>query len=229
MPTRVLITRESAEPLQGLLEAGGMDVVHVALVELEATGALPPEGEPEVVVITSAAVARFLPDLAAHIGAARVAAVGAATAEALAATGLHPHRVGQAGGAGLIDGLPSSGGPLWYVGATDPSKGVRAALDAYSGPVGRWPVYTNQLPDGAAEALQGAGPVDLVVLTSASAARRYATLVGAEAVPVAVLGDSTEKAACSAGLQVAICAPVPRLSALAEAILGCYAPCCLSR
>ncbi len=220
MPRSVLITAESAEPLRGMLEAGGVRTVHVPLIALRPTAAPPPQGTPEVVVITSAAVPRFLPGLSARIGTAQVVAVGEATGAALVSVGVQPERVGHAGGASVIAGLSDTQGMLWYIGAAEPSAGVLATLEDHIGPVARWSVYENRLPVAAAEELMRAGPVDLVTLTSASAAVRYSALAGGSAAPVAVLGQPTAEAALSAGLTIAVQSARPRLSALAEAVLG---------
>ena len=73
---KILITRESAEPLSSMLEEHGLETTHVPCVQLLATGLPAPHGPPpDAVLISSAAVARFLPNLAAVIGNARVVAV----------------------------------------------------------------------------------------------------------------------------------------------------------
>ena len=128
--------------------------------------------------------------------------------------------VGESGGADLIAGLPDSRARLLYVGADVPSDGVRRALDAHQGPVARWGVYSNRLPEGAAAGLAAAGAVSLAALTSPSAARRYAQLAGPAAAPVAVIGESTADAAREAGLVVQLVPDRPRIDALAAAIVA---------
>ena len=220
MSSRVLITRESAEPLAGLVAAGGAQVVHVPLVQLRPTGVPKPDAVPDVVVVTSAAVVRFVPDLSARLSGIPVAAVGEATAGALAVLGVHPEWVGESGGADLIAGLPDARARLLYVGADVPSEGVLGALDTHQGQVERWGVYSNQLPEGAAAGLAAAGLVSLVALTSPSAARRYAQLAGPTAAPVAAIGDSTADAAREVGLVVQLVPDRPRIDALAAAIVA---------
>ena len=70
---QVLITREFEQPLADLLVANGHGVVHVPLVELVATGIERPSVAPHAVLVTSQAVARFVPELAGCIGQARTA------------------------------------------------------------------------------------------------------------------------------------------------------------
>ena len=117
MSLRVLITRESAEPLQGLLVQGGVEVVHVPLVAISATGAPVPSVSPDVIVVTSAAVVRCVPDLSMLLPDAPVAAVGEATASALDIIGIRSTWVGTTGGGDLIEGLPDPQASLLYVGA----------------------------------------------------------------------------------------------------------------
>jgi uroporphyrinogen-III synthase len=216
MSMRVMITRELAQPMQGMLEALGLAAVHVPLVVLSPTGQAAPEVPAEQVVLTSAAVVRFVPDLAECLGAVPIAAVGDATAGALRSIELRPEWIGSSGGEALVDGLRSRSRHLWYIGAVEPSDGVRRALAAYPGRVSRWAVYDNRLPADAAARLAEAGAVDLVTLTSPSAARRYAELGGV--VPVAVIGDSTAQAARAVGLEIRVQAAQPRVDALAEAV-----------
>jgi len=219
MPSKVLITRESAEPLWGLLEVAGFEPVHVPLSILKRTGALPPSSVPDVVVVTSAAVARFVPGLASHIGRAQVAAVGGVTASALQAIDVQVQHQGDTGGAALVEDLLSPDLHLWYVGASQPSAGLEAALEARTGRVDRWLVYENHLPESAGDELCAAGATDLVSLTSASAARRYAALAGDTAAPAVVIGQSTAAAAHAAGLQVVAQAASPTLHGLVQAAL----------
>lgn len=220
MPRRVLITREIAEPLRGLLEAGGVQVVHVPLVVLQPTGRSAPMSSPDVVVVSSAAVARFVPDLALRLKGIPIAAVGRATAGALEAIGLQPAWVGDSGGEALFGLLPDPSACLWYIGAQQPSRGVRAALDRHAGPVAHWAVYENHIPPGASEVLAEVGAVDLVVLASPSAASRYAAMSGDTAVPAAVIGEATSRAARDAGLQISAQPEVPGTEALAAAVLA---------
>jgi uroporphyrinogen-III synthase len=220
MPRRVLITREIAEPLRGLLEAAGLQVVHVPLVVLRSTGSRAPISRPDVAVVSSAAVVRFVPNLAPRLKGVPIAAVGAATAGALEAIGLQATWVGDSGGEALLGLLPDRSAHLWYIGALQPSIGVRAALDRHAGPVEHWAVYENHTPAGAAEALAEVGATELVVLTSPSAASRYAAMSGATAVPAAVIGEATARAAHEAGLHVCAQPEVPGTEALAAAVVA---------
>jgi uroporphyrinogen-III synthase len=221
MSRRVLITREFAEPLAGMLAAAGLVPVHVPLVVLFPTEVAPPMGVPDTVVITSAAVARFVPRLPKRLNGARVCAVGKATADALEEIGVVVDLIGDAGGADLIANvrvLP--GDNVWYIGAKTPSVGVRRQLSAMPSTVHHWPVYENRCPQGVAEALARALPVDAITFTSPSAAIRFTacvdgTMLGAKVVSI---GHSTSLAVVGAGMTVAAQPETPSLQAMVAAV-----------
>jgi len=185
-------------------------------VELKPTEARPPSGAPDAALITSASVARFVPDLAARLGAARVVAVGPQTAGALHKLGVHVDGVGRAGGVEALDLLnPAEGEDAWYVGARAPSAALLKALDEKG--FRRWSVYDTVVPVGLKERLRH-HPYDMVVFTSGSAVRAYVDAMGAPSVPVAVLGQTTSMEAAALGVKVTRVAAEPTLAALAATV-----------
>jgi uroporphyrinogen-III synthase len=212
---RILVTREDAEPLAGLLAAGGAQPVHVPLLRLAPTGAPPPEGRPDSVLVTSAAAVRFAVDVA-PLRDVRVVAVGLATARALAEANVQVAAVGRGAGA---DAVPLLGpGTAWHVGAVEVSPELRAALAGTR--VQRWAVYRNEVPPDTGRLLAEALPVDVLTFCSGSAVRAFAAEARAGEARVAVLGSSTASVAKAAGLPVDAVAARLDLEALAEAALS---------
>lgn len=213
---RVLITREHAHPLAAMLKELGHTSVHVPLIELAATNHGRPKTIPNAVLITSQAVARFVPGLARHIADAKVAAVGEATASSLRNIGLEPHATGSQGGLEALRALIGTvSGPIWYIGAERPSAGLDQALTDAG--VERWPVYRNQRPEGYAARLQQAA-ADAVTFASGSAVDAYADAMGKPTVWTAVLGETTASRAAARGFAVDAVAAEPSLQALAAAV-----------
>ena len=211
----VLITSERDEPLASLLREAGFGSVHFPLVRLEATHEPPPAGYPSSVVITSAAVIRFIPDLKQYIGDATVVAVGSATASALRTAGVGVDRVGESGGVEAVSLVrPSELATCWYIGAAQPSAGLVAALTEQG--IVRWAVYRNV----------GCEPVlammhegfDVICFTSGSAVRSYFSSHGVPRQPVVVLGRSTADVAEELGMRVWRVADRPTLKSMVEAI-----------
>lgn len=194
---RVLITREFAEPLAAVFRGRGHEVVHVPLVSLKATGELPPSDAPSAVLVTSQAVARFVPNLSDHIGSAPVFSVGPATAESLRSIGINPEHVGSTDGLAALDAIDElAKSSAWFVGAAKPSESLAKAL--YAAGVRCWSVYQNHRPSGYAEQLLEAR-VDAVAFTSASAIRAYVDVLGVPEVMVIALGERTASAAVECG------------------------------
>jgi uroporphyrinogen-III synthase len=213
---RVLITREHAHPLAAMLKELGHTSVHVPLIELAATNHGPPKTIPKAVLITSQAVARFVPGLAQQIADAKVAVVGEATASALKNLGLESHAIGSQGGLEALRGLLGTvSGPIWYIGAERPSAGLAQALTDAG--VERWPVYRNQRPEGYVARLEQA-TADAVTFASGSAVDAYADALGKPSVRIAVLGESTASRAAAHGFAVDAVAAEPSLRALATAV-----------
>ena len=214
---KILITRESAEPLSSMLEEHGLETTHVPCVQLLATGLPAPHGPPpDAVLISSAAVVRFLPNLAAVIGNARVVAVGPSTANALVAQSVAVDNVGTQGGREALELLLQEGAVNpWYVGAKEPSEGLAAALRKTN--LRRWSVYENVVPPDLSAKLSDES-YDIVVFTSGSAVRAYVDAVGVPSVPVIVLGNSTKWVARDQGLTVDAVAENPTMAALVSAV-----------
>ncbi|MAY80994.1 MAG: hypothetical protein CL930_09450, partial [Deltaproteobacteria bacterium] len=187
---RVLITREMAEPLFSLLHHAGAEPVHLPLIELVSTNANPPSLAPDVVLVTSASVVRFVPNLAEKIGQARVVAVGDRTKKSLEMAGVSVTAVGCEGGVSAV-ALASlkAGETAWYVGAEEPSIGLDEALrqDGWL----RWSVYRNVPPHSSAGSAVQQDDVDIVTFASGSSVRAYVELFGTPSAPVVVIGPST--------------------------------------
>ena len=212
----VLITRELAQPLADLLAADGHGVTHVPLVELVATGNSSPLGVPDAVLVTSQAVARFVPALAECIGQARTAVVGQATASALRRVGVHAQYVGSAGGLDALAGLEIAQGEcVWFIGALDPSPKLADRLDRLG--VHRWSVYENQVPNGAGNRLKQAN-YDVATFTSSSAVTAFVDAGGDVCTPAVVLGTTTEASARACGFGQVTRAHAHTLAALAAGV-----------
>ena len=215
---RILITREHAAPLSALMVDAGLRPVHIPLIRREATAAAVPDLAPDAVLVTSAAVTRFVPDLKRQIGDARVVAVGAATAQALIAARIQPSGVGQAGGIEALDRLAVGPGEvIWYIGAEQPSARLAMALE--SAKVHRWSVYRTVYRTHNATSLRAAD-VSVVTFCSGSAVRAYVAAVGVPRCPVVVLGDSTAREADACGIRVAAVAAAPTLASLVDAVVA---------
>ncbi|NOY24299.1 MAG: uroporphyrinogen-III synthase [Oligoflexia bacterium] len=214
MATRVLITREQAEPLAHLLAARGLESAHLPLVSLVATSQLPPCPQPAQVLVTSASALRFAPALVDWVGSARVVVVGSKTAAAAEQAGLRGLLVGTSGGQSALDLLDPELEPTVFVGAMCPAPAVSRALCA--GHLLHWAVYQQAPPEPPDKG--GALPrADIVTLASPSAARAWARLDRDGVVPVVVIGETTANAARAAGLHVVGQAEKPDLDALAAA------------
>jgi uroporphyrinogen III methyltransferase / synthase len=202
---RIVVTRprEQAGELARALEAVGHEVNVCPLVEIEPLG----DGPVDVsgydwVVVTSVNGAREL-RRRLHGTPRRVAAIGAATAEAMGGADLVPRVSTQEG---LLAELPRPAGRVLFAGA----KGARPLLVDELG-ADFVPLYrTVELrPERFPEA-------DLVVLASASAARAYAALGGAA--PALSIGPQTTAAARAAGVAVVAEAETHDLHGLVDAV-----------
>lgn len=213
---RVLITREFDEPLASAFRNSGHDVLHVPLVSLVATGESAPAGKPSAVLVTSQAVARFVPDLAEHIGAAPVFSVGKVTAESLKSIGVDPCHVGWTDGVAALAAIDEpTRGTVWFVGAAEPSDTLAKALDEAQAK--RWPVYRNERPQGYANKLLSS-TVDAVAFTSASAIRAYVDVMGVRDVAVIALGERTAAVAAECGFADIRVPPTLGLAGMADMV-----------
>jgi uroporphyrinogen-III synthase len=206
---RVIVTRPAhqAEPLVEELERRGYDVFVCPLIALEPLGDDPVDVSGyDWLVVTSANGADLLaPRLRGR--AKRVAAIGPATAEALAAHGIGVDLVPRtATQEGLLGELPRPAGRVLVAAA----EGARRLLVDELGADFLALYRTRELrPDPAP-----AG--DVVVVSSASQARALARLeLG---VPVVSIGPQTTQAARGLGLDVAAEASAPTVFALGAAV-----------
>jgi uroporphyrinogen-III synthase len=141
------------------------------------------------------------PGTAARMPPSATALVGAATARALAE--LLPQRPGQV--------------VLWPR-AEDPTPGTREALAA-RGPLVEVVAYHNHAPPDLPGSLAAAAPIDLVVVTAASIARRLASAWSAgPPPPIVSMGPSTSEAAREVGLRVVGEAAPPGVDGVVRAL-----------
>jgi len=183
---RILLTGTRAEPLRGRLEALGHEVAHVPLVRTEPLGAEPVDLDGyDWVVVTSVVGAEEL-SRRMRGRPARVAAVGAATAEALGGADLVPRVSSQEG---LLAELPRPAGRVLFAGAEGARQLVIEELGADFVPLYRTVELRPELPEA-----------DVAVLQSASAARALGAL-GA-ATPAVSIGPQTTRAARAAGVRI---------------------------
>jgi uroporphyrinogen-III synthase len=215
----ILHTGRRAEPLRGLLEQAGFDVRWEPLVDVQPTGAAPPPGHPDVVLVTSAAAVGAA-DLPSVLTGARLGAVGEATAAALRACGLHPTIVGVDGAVAALAALaPTPDEVLWHVGAEQLAEPLARWLADRVGHTERWVVYRRQTAKGVAweELLDG---VDVVVLTSPSGAE---ALFAAGPPPphllLVAIGHTTAAAIHQAGAEPAAVAAAPTPTEVVQAVV----------
>jgi uroporphyrinogen-III synthase len=206
---RILVTRppEQAAPLAEALRRRGLEVEVCPLIEVEPIDDAPIELDGyDWVVVTSANGAREL--ARRRTGPLpRIAAVGSATAEALAREGLPVDLVPAVSSQeGLVAEFPQPPGRVLHVGAEEARRVVVDELGADFRPVYR----TRRLrPDPPPAA-------DLAVVASPSAAEALASLdLG---VPVVAIGPVTAEAARAHGLEVRAEAATQDLPGLVEAV-----------
>jgi uroporphyrinogen-III synthase len=210
---RIVVTRprgQEEELVRGLI-ALRHDVVHCPLIEIEPLGDEPIDvGGYDWLIVTSVNGAQ---ELRRRLRGSppRVAAIGRATAEAFGGADLVPAVSTQEG---LLAELPRPAGRVLFAGAEGARRLLVDELGADFVPLYR----TRELrpaaaPDG-----------DLVVLTSASAARAFGRL-GAD-IPAVSIGPVTTQAARAAGVDVVREAATHDLAGLLAAIgsAACSSP-----
>jgi uroporphyrinogen III methyltransferase / synthase len=202
---RIVVTRprEQAGELTRALEALGHEVEVCPLVAIEPLGDAPVDVDGyHWVIVTSANGAREL-RRRMRGRPRRVAAIGAATAEAMGGADLVASVSTQEG---LLAELPRPTGRVLFAGGEGARRLLVDELGADFVPVYR----TCELrPDAFPDA-------DLVVLASASAARAYGAL-GADA-PAVSIGPQTTAAARAAGVDIIVEASTHDLDGLVEAV-----------
>jgi uroporphyrinogen-III synthase len=213
---RIVVTRPEAHAgeLVGRLEALGHDVVSCPLIEIEQLGDEPIElAGYDWVVVTSRTAAELL--------AARapgpwppVAAIGPGTANALRRLGHEATLVASVSTQeGLAAELPRPAGRVLFAGAEGARRYLVEELEADFVPLYRTVELVPAEPPAG----------DLVVLSSASAARAFSRL-GSD-MPAVSIGPETTKAARAAGVRVAGEAETHDLDGLVAAVeSACSSP-----
>ncbi len=237
---RALVTREPGRrgALSMALRERGIDPIVIPTIELRAAapgGALDAAAASLAsyawVVVTSANGAEAIAAAAGRtggvLGGTRIAAVGSATAEALAGEGVRAAFIpGRAGAEALADELPLARGERILLARADAADGdlperlrARGALvdDVVA-------YYTVEAPEAARLPVRTAmrGGVDVLVFTSGSTVRGLLALLpplersAALALPACCIGPSTARAARAAGFVHVVEAETPTVDALAD-------------
>ncbi len=188
---KVIVTRPRAQAgtLVARLRSLPVDVVECPLIEIERISDEPIDAAGyDWVIVTSPNGAAELARRGRNLP--RLAAVGAATAEALGACGLEAAFVpGSASQDDLLAELPRPVGRVLFVAAEGARRGPVTQLGADYIPLYRTRLLRPALPAG-----------DVVLLASGSAARAYAEAGGSA--PTVTIGPETSRVARSAGLEV---------------------------
>lgn len=242
---RILVTRAQvpSSTLGEQLTTAGAEVVEVSSIAIEpldpgrARGAIAHLDAYQWIVFTSQnAVDLFWKLLreqeldARALAGLRVAAVGPATAGALASHGLVPDVTpGRFVAEGMLDALHSRddvrGARVLYVAAEGARDVLPNGLRALGASVDVVPLYRSVPDPGSAEAMRAfareASAMSLIAVTSASAVRAFVNAAGETArdVAVASIGPVTSAAAREAGLEVAVEAATSTMPGLVAAII----------
>lgn len=225
---RVVVTRaaEQADELVTLLQAAGAVPVVVPLIEIVADptataelAALGPTRFEWLVVSSPNGAAQYV---AAHGSAAppSVAAIGSATAHALAVAGIVAGLVpAQQNATGLLAEFPSGSGSLLLVQAAAAEPELAAGLAARGWQVTTISPYRSVPARVTAGQQLAALAADAVLFASGSAARAWVAVFGHTTPPVVVaIGPQTAAAIERAGLKVAIVAADHSLPGLVAAL-----------
>jgi len=236
---RVAVTRDATRTadLVAPLEAFGAEVLVVPLVRVEPIepstlgAALADLARYDWAAFTSRHAVRLVLEAlgdARPLAGLRIAAVGAATAEALRAAGLAVPVVPERHSAeGLLDALAAAGGVrgarVLYVAASGARDVLPRGLEQLGAAVTQMTAYRTVFDaDGAAalRTLLARGAVDVATLAAPSAARALVAAAGeaSRRLPVVTIGPVTTAAAREAGLRVAREAKVATAQGLAEAV-----------
>ena len=232
---RVVVTRtaEQAGELSGRLAEAGAEVVEVPTLAITDPGdrsaglaaAARRLARFDWVVLTSAnAVERLFSHLhdARDLGPARVAAVGPATAGALARHGVRANLVARrSSGAGLADEIPEPPGRVLVARAEVADAALPEKLLARGFEVEEVAAYRTVPLPVPALLLERARDADAVTFASGSAVDAYLA-AGARVQPhqrVVCIGPVTAEAARRAGLEVAAVAERADLDALVDAVI----------
>jgi uroporphyrinogen-III synthase len=239
---RVAVTRPAggADTLGRALEAEGAEVLRLPLIRIEPTAdpaelgnALRAPPDWDWLVFTSAnAVATFVAGAPLASVRGRVAAVGPATAAAVAAAGGRVTVVPEEQRAEAIVAAMAAEGPLrglrvLWPRAAQAGGGLRERLTAAGALLHEVELYRTVEDAAAGRALSDRverGELDVVTFTSPSAVRAFmaGSGGGGRTAVVAVIGPVTAAAARAAGLRVAVEAPVPTPAAMVGALRAFY-------
>lgn len=250
----VIVTRAAAQagPFRDLLEAAGAQVVLAPTIVIEPPdswasldAALARAGEYRWVIFTSvngvAMTRRRLAERgrgAEVFGAARVAAIGPATAEALSDWGLDaavvPDEYVAEGLAARLRGLLGPGDRVLLPRAAETRDLLVRELEGAGARVDEVAAYRTRpaAPRGAElRALLDRGGADVVTFTSSSTVRHFAALFAPGELPrllrgarVACIGPITRATAAEHGLDTVIMPTEYTIPALARAIAAHYGP-----
>jgi len=164
-------------------------------------------------------------DLADRLAGTRVAAVGAATAAALDASGIAVDLVAEpGGGAALVAAFPDGPGRVLLPGAEAPSAEPSAGLAAKVWTVRSVPVYRTVALPLPEDVLARWPQFDALVVTAGSVARAAVDAAGVPGPAVVAIGDPSAAVARSLGLDVAAVAARPDASGLVDAVLTALTP-----
>jgi uroporphyrinogen III methyltransferase/synthase len=239
---RVVVTRARAQS-SGLVDAlrrAGAEIVSLPTIEIAA----PADGG-EALAAAAARVrdydwvaftsANAVDALFAHLadaralGETRVAAVGTATAAALATHGVAADLVpGRAVAEALADAFPMAGrcpgGRVLLPQAAAARPALEDGLTAKEWLVDAVEAYRTLPTTPDAEALAAAGAADAIAFTSASTVDNYLDTAGLPAVPpvVACIGPVTADRARERGVDVSAVAEEASVDSLVEALAGCF-------
>jgi uroporphyrinogen-III synthase len=245
---RILVTRtrEQADGLVDSLHAAGATVVVVPLIttvpiaDPETIARIAAEvgaaSAPRWVAFTSATAVRLVLG-AAGVAALRgisIAAVGPATAAALAALGAPADLVAvdhdAAGLAAAMLDRGLAGASVWLPIAEGARGGFAESLREAGTLVTVQHIYRSVMPASAPERLRTAfaGGVDAITLTSGSTARNLVEAAGTDGLPAGVvivcIGEQTAEVARNAGLSVHAIARTPSIESLVAALTECFTP-----
>lgn len=228
---RILLPDRSPEGTAAALSAAGATVVQAAftssrpLPTAELEQAL--TGEWDWVVLTSANTVTTLAgfDLAGRLPpGAKVAAVGPATATALAGAGIRPDLVARpGGGAALVAAFGPGPGRVLIPGAEQASAEPASGLAAKGWTVQPVAVYRTVPCVLPPEVVTGWPAFDAFIVTAGSVARAALESVALPGPGVVAIGGSAAAAASAAGLQVVAVADRPDAGGLVTAVLAALA------
>ncbi len=228
---RVVVTRaaEQADELAGLLQQVGAIPVVIPLIAIvaDASGVQQLAGLAghglagfEWVVVTSPNGASALVDAAPSQISGRVAAIGAATADALRAGGVAVALVPQVQSAvGLLADFPVAPSTVLVVQAANADLALADGLRERGADVTVVAPYRTVAARVNAAQQLAALAADAVLFASGSAARAWADVFGDSTPPIVVaIGPLTAAAATNAGLKVAVIAADHSLSGMVQAL-----------